>query len=176
MSKIATLEIDGNKFELPIVIGSENEAAVDISKLRDQSGVITLDPGYKNSGSCKSEITFLDGELGILRYRGYAIEDLAEKAHFLEVSYLVIFGELPTASQLLQYETDIRKYTLVNEVMTAPTAVISPEDSMGVVMNKFESANKAFLPVLKNDKYYGFISKSVALEAYRSKLKSMTIE
>jgi citrate synthase len=117
MSKIATLEIDGNKFELPIVIGSENEAAVDISKLRDQSGVITLDPGYKNSGSCKSEITFLDGELGILRYRGYAIEDLAEKAHFLEVSYLVIFGELPTASQLLQYETDIRKYTLVNEEM-----------------------------------------------------------
>ncbi|MFV8360152.1 citrate synthase [Flavobacterium sp. LS1P3] len=117
MSKIATLEIDGKKFELPIIVGSENEVAIDINKLRDLSGVITLDPGYKNSGSCKSEITFLDGELGILRYRGYSIEDLAEKADFLEVSYLLIFGELPTVDQLAQFETDIRKYTLVNEEM-----------------------------------------------------------
>jgi len=117
MSKIATLEIDGNQFELPLIVGSENEGAVDISKLRDASGLITLDPGYKNSGSCKSEITFLDGELGILRYRGYSIEDLAEKSNFLEVSYLVIFGELPTAEQLYQFEEDIRKYTLVNEEM-----------------------------------------------------------
>ncbi len=117
MSKIATLEIDGKKFELPIIVGSENEIAIDINKLRDLSGVITLDPGYKNSGSCKSDITFLDGELGILRYRGYSIEDLAEKADFLEVSYLLIFGELPTVDQLAQFETDIRKYTLVNEEM-----------------------------------------------------------
>ncbi|RKS89773.1 citrate synthase [Flavobacterium limicola] len=117
MSKIAKLEIDGKVFELPVITGSENESAVDISKLRDLSGVITLDPGYKNSGSCKSEITFLDGELGILRYRGYSIEDLAEKAHFLEVSYLLIFGELPTVKQLEQFENDIRKYTLVNEEM-----------------------------------------------------------
>ena len=117
MSKIATLEIDGKKIELPIIMGSENEVAIDINKLRDLSGVITLDPGYKNSGSCKSDITFLDGELGILRYRGYAIEDLAEKADFLEVSYLLIFGELPTVDQLAQFETDIRKYTLVNEEM-----------------------------------------------------------
>jgi citrate synthase len=76
--------------------------------------VITLDPGYKNSGACTSEITFLDGELGI-RYRGYSIEDLAAKGHFLEVSYLVIFGELPTVAQLENFETNIRKYTLVNE-------------------------------------------------------------
>jgi citrate synthase len=117
MSKIATLEIDGNQFELPVIVGSENEGAIDISKLRDASGLITLDPGYKNSGSCKSEITFLDGELGILRYRGYSIEDLAEKSNFLEVSYLVIFGELPSAEQLHQFEEDIRKYTLVNEEM-----------------------------------------------------------
>ncbi|RTY83258.1 citrate synthase [Flavobacterium sp. ZB4P23] len=117
MSKTATLEIDGKKIELPIVVGSENEVAIDINKLRDLSGIITLDPGYKNSGSCKSDITFLDGELGILRYRGYAIEDLAEKADFLEVSYLLIFGELPNTKQLAQFETDIRKYTLVNEEM-----------------------------------------------------------
>ncbi|MGL5111689.1 MAG: citrate synthase [Flavobacterium sp.] len=117
MSKIATLEFDGNKFELPIIVGSENEAGVDISKLRDLSGIITLDPGYKNSGSCKSEITFLDGELGILRYRGYAIEDLAENAHFLEVCYLIVFGELPTKCQLDQFESDIHHHTLVNEEM-----------------------------------------------------------
>jgi citrate synthase len=117
MSKTAILEIDGKKYEFPIVKGSENEEAIDINKLRDLTGVITLDPGYKNSGSCTSKITFLDGELGILRYRGYSIEDLAEKADFLEVSYLLIFGELPTAEQLEQFETDIRKHTLVNEEM-----------------------------------------------------------
>jgi citrate synthase len=117
MSKTAILEFDGNKYELPTLTGSENETAIDISKLRDLSGLITMDPGYKNSGVCKSEITFLDGEEGILRYRGYSIEDLADKADFLEVSYLVIFGELPTKSQLSDFETDIRKYTLVNEEM-----------------------------------------------------------
>jgi citrate synthase len=117
MSKIATLEYDGQKYELPTMTGSENETAVDISKLRDLSGLITMDPGYKNSGVCKSDITFLDGEEGILRYRGYSIEDLADKADFLEVSYLVIFGELPTKSQLEDFERNIRKYTLVNEEM-----------------------------------------------------------
>ncbi|QOG03756.1 citrate synthase [Flavobacterium sp. MDT1-60] len=117
MSKIATLEVDGKKIELPVITGSENESAIDINKLRDLTGIITIDPGYKNSGSCKSEITFLDGELGILRYRGYSIEDLAEKANFLEVSYLLIFGELPTAQELEQFENGIKKHTLVNEEM-----------------------------------------------------------
>ena len=117
MSKIAVLELDGKKYEFPVIVGSENEVAVDINKLRDLSGAITLDPGYKNSGSCQSEITFLDGEEGILRYRGYAIEELADKANFLEVSYLLIFGDLPTKHQLEDFETNIRKYTLVNEEM-----------------------------------------------------------
>ncbi|MBC5837017.1 citrate synthase [Flavobacterium muglaense] len=117
MSKTAILEFDGKKYEFPVVKGSENEEAIDINKLRDLTGAITLDPGYKNSGSCTSKITFLDGELGILRYRGYSIEDLAEKADFLEVSFLLIFGELPTAAQLKQFEVDIRKHTLVNEEM-----------------------------------------------------------
>ncbi len=117
MSKTAILEFDGKKYEFPVIVGSENEPGIDIEKLRALTGAITLDPGYKNSGSCKSEITFLDGEEGILRYRGYAIEDLAEKADFLEVAYLVIFGELPTKTQLAQFETDIRKHTLVNEEM-----------------------------------------------------------
>lgn len=117
MSKTAVLEYDGKRYEFPVIVGSENEAAIDIESLRAQTGAITLDPGYKNSGSCESKITFLDGEEGILRYRGYAIEDLAEKADFLEVSYLLIFGELPTKKQLDQFESDIRKYTLVSEEM-----------------------------------------------------------
>ena len=117
MSKTAILELDGKKYEFPVIVGTENEVAIDIDALRSASGAITIDPGYKNSGSCKSEITFLDGEEGILRYRGYSIEDLADKADFLEVSYLLIFGELPTAAQLEKFENDIRKYTLVNEEM-----------------------------------------------------------
>ena len=117
MSKIATLEIDGKKYEFPLIVGTEDEVAIDIEKLRSETGFITMDPGYKNSGSCKSDITFLDGEQGILRYRGYSIEDLAAKANFLEVAYLLVFGELPTKDQLQQFEDDIRKHTLVNEEM-----------------------------------------------------------
>ena len=117
MSKNATLEIDGKKVDLPLIVGSENEVAIDIEKLRALTGAITLDPGYKNSGSCKSAITFLDGEEGILRYRGYSIEELAENSNFLEVAYLIIFGELPTQAQIEKFETDIRKHTLVNEEM-----------------------------------------------------------
>ena len=117
MSKTALLEFEGKKYEFPLIEGSENETAIDISKLRDLTGAITMDPGYKNSGVCKSDITFLDGEEGILRYRGYSIEQLADKGNFLEVSYLVIFGELPTADQLAKFEKDIHRYTLVNEEM-----------------------------------------------------------
>jgi len=117
MSKTATIAIDDKKVELPVIVGTENEVAIDIEKLRALTGVITLDPGYKNSGSCKSAITFLDGEEGILRYRGYAIEELAEQSNFLEVAYLTIFGELPTAEQIEKFENDIRKHTLVNEEM-----------------------------------------------------------
>ena len=116
MSDIATLEINGEKYEFPIIKGTENEYAIDIKKLRGGTGgVITIDPGYKNTGSCESAITFLDGEKGILRYRGYAIEDLAEKADFLEVAYLLIFGELPSAEQLSKFHTDINTHAYVDE-------------------------------------------------------------
>ena len=117
MSKNASLELDGKKYEFPLIVGTEDEVGIDISKLRDLTNAITLDPGYKNSGACESEITFLDGELGILRYRGYSIEELAEKAHFLEVAYLLIFGELPTKTELEEFESHIRRYTLVDEEM-----------------------------------------------------------
>jgi len=117
MSKTAILELDGVKHEFPVIVGSENETAINIETLRTKTGAVTLDPGYKNSGACKSAITFLDGEEGILRYRGYSIEDLAEKANFLEVTYLIIFGELPKKAELEKFENDIRKHTLVNEEM-----------------------------------------------------------
>lgn len=116
-SNSAIIELNGQKYEFPLVVGSENEIAIDIEKLRALTGAITIDPGYKNSGSCTSEITYLDGEEGILRYRGYSIEELAENGTFLETSYLLIFGELPTKQQLEQFENDIRKYSLVNEEM-----------------------------------------------------------
>lgn len=117
MSEIAKLELGGKVFEFPVITGTENEKAIDISKLRSETGYITLDKGYKNTGSCLSEITFLDGEEGILRYRGYPIEELAEDASFLEVAYLILKGELPTTSQLKEFEQTIDKHTLVHEDM-----------------------------------------------------------
>ena len=150
MSKTAILEFDGQKYEFPVLVGSENEPAIDIDKLRALTGAITLDPGYKNSGSCKSEITFLDGEEGILRYRGYAIEDLADKANFLEVSYLVIFGELPTKTQLAQFETDIRKYTLVNEEMKNILDGFPRSAHPMGVLSSLTSALTAFNPKVVN--------------------------
>ena len=117
MSDKATLEYGGKKHEFSVIKGTEDELGVDIKTLRGTSGLITLDPGYKNTGSCESEITFLDGEKGVLRYRGYAIEDLATKADFLEVAYLLIFGELPNRAELDKFHEDIRHEQLVNEEM-----------------------------------------------------------
>jgi len=114
----AKIEFDGKQYELPVVVGSENEHGIDISTLRSASGgLITLDRGFKNTGSCESAITFLNGEQGILRYRGYSIEDLAESASFLEVAYLLIFGELPTQEQLDKFHQDIKDESNVDEEM-----------------------------------------------------------
>ncbi|MFO0493942.1 MAG: citrate synthase [Flavobacteriia bacterium] len=117
MSEVAKIELDGKTYEFPVVVGTENEKAIDISKLRDTTGYVTLDTGYKNTGATKSKITFLDGEEGILHYRGYPIEQLAEKATFLEVAYLLIYGELPTQAQLDNFKNSITKHTLVHEDM-----------------------------------------------------------
>jgi citrate synthase len=117
MSTTASLVLDGKSYELPVIEGSENEKAVDIQKLRDQTEYITLDSGYKNSGATTSKITFLDGETGILRYRGYPIEQLAEKSSFIEVAYLLIYGNLPTKTELDQFATSISRHTLIHEDM-----------------------------------------------------------
>lgn len=114
-AETAELHFNGEVYQIPVVKGTENEKALDISKLRGQSGLITLDTGFKNTGSTQSAITFLDGEKGILRYRGYTIEQLAENASFLEVAYLIIYGELPKAEQLEHWRNDITYHTLIHE-------------------------------------------------------------
>ena len=115
MTNTARLEVNEKSIDLPLVMGSESEIGIDISKLRSQTKAITLDPGFVNTGSCESGITYLDGEKGILRYRGYPIEQLAEKSNFLEVSYLLIYGELPTNQQLNDFEYNVKQHTLLHE-------------------------------------------------------------
>ncbi len=117
MSNSVKLQVNGTEHELPLVTGTEGEVGLDISKLRAQTGAITLDSGYGNTGACESGITFLNGEQGILRYRGYPIEQLAERASFLEVAYLLIWGELPTQEELTRFRLDITKHTLIHEDM-----------------------------------------------------------
>ena len=117
MSKFATLQLNGQTIELPIIEGVEGDWAVDIRQLRQKTGFITYDPGYGNTGSCKSGITFMDGEKGILRYRGIPIEDLAEHSSFVETAYLVINGELPTRQELNRTSVHLNDHSLVHEDM-----------------------------------------------------------
>ena len=117
MSETVKLSIEDKIYELPVIEGSENEKAIDISKLRSQTGYITIDTGFKNTGSTTSSITFLDGEKGILNYRGYSIEQLAEKSDFLEVSYLLIYGDLPTKIEYEEFKRNITNHTLIHEDM-----------------------------------------------------------
>jgi citrate synthase len=112
---VAQLTFEGKTIDLPVITGTENEKAIDISSLRDATGLVTMDLGYKNTGATRSAVTFLDGELGILRYRGYPIEQLAEKSNFMEVAYLLIYGELPTKTQYDAFFNQIKMHTLVNE-------------------------------------------------------------
>ncbi len=111
----AILQVEGKSYEFPIVTGSENEKAIDISTLRDKTGYVTLDIGYKNTGATKSAITFLDGEEGILRYRGYPIDEIAENSSFLDVAYLLIFGNKPTKEQSEAFASTVSRHTLVHE-------------------------------------------------------------
>ena len=119
MDKTVKLTYNDKTYDFPLVKGTENELGLDIKSLRAQTGLVTLDPGFKNSGSCQSEITFLNGEKGELKYRGYSIEDLADGASFLEVAFLLIFGKLPTKEQLEKFQNDIRKESLVDEDLKA---------------------------------------------------------
>ena len=163
MSNKAILEVNGQKHEFPTFIGSENEVAIDISTLRSVTGgVTTIDPGFKNTGSCASEITFLDGEKGILRYRGYSIEELAHKADFLEVAYLLIFGELPTKEALDKFHADIKSESIVDDdIRKIIDAFPKSAHPMGV-LSSLTSALTAFNPSSVNvdseeDMYKSFV-------------------
>lgn len=167
MSEKATLEYNGDKFEFPVIKGSENELAIDIKTLRGRTGgMITIDPGYKNTGSCESGITFLDGEKGILRYRGYSIEELAEKADFLEVAYLLIFGELPNKEQLAAFHVDIKNESNVDEEMKKILDAFPKSAHPMGVLSSLTSALIAFNPVSVNvtskDDMYGAIVRILA--------------
>lgn len=150
MSKFAELIYEGNTYKLPVTTGSMNESAIEISKLRDESGLITLDVGYKNTGATKSAITFIDGEEGILLYRGYPIEQLAERSNFMEVSYLLIHGELPTHAQLDSFVGSITRHTLVHEnIKKFLDAYPSDVHPMGVMLAVVSSLS-SFYPASLN--------------------------
>ncbi|MEC7863860.1 MAG: citrate synthase [Bacteroidota bacterium] len=146
MGNKAELHYNGKVYELPVITGAEDENAIDISKLRDQSSLITLDRGFKNTGSCESAITFLNGEEGILRYRGYSIEELAEKSTFLEVAFLLIYSELPTQEELDAFTKDISEHSLVHEdVKSILDGFPSKAHPMGV-LSSLVSSLTAFYP------------------------------
>ncbi len=146
MAEHAELKVKGKIYELPVIEGSEKEVGVDISKLRAQSGLITVDTGFKNTGSTKSAVTFLDGEKGILRYRGYPIEELAEKSTFLEVAYLLIYGDLPSPEELLSFKNRIKRHQIVHEDMkTIIKGFPSSAHPMGV-LSSLVTALTAFFP------------------------------
>ena len=152
MAGTAELILDGKSYQYPTIEGSEGEKAIDIAKLRDETSYITIDSGYKNTGATKSAITFLDGEEGILRYRGYAIEDLAEKANFLSVAYLLINGELPNKVQYDTFDNDIRRHTLVNEDMRRIFDGFPVNAHPMGVMSSLVSAMSGFYPDSYDDK------------------------
>ncbi len=167
MSDKAILEYDGQKYEFPVIKGTEEESAIDIKTLRSATGgLTTIDPGYKNTGSCESAITFLDCEKGILRYRGYSIEELAQKADFLEVCYLLIFGELPNKEQLKAFHIDIKNESHVDEEMKKILDAFPKSAHPMGVLSSLTSALIAFNPVSVNvtsaDEMYGAIVRLLA--------------
>lgn len=146
MEDSVKLTYKNETFQFPLVVGTENELGIDIKNLRALTGLVTLDPGFKNSGSCESGVTFLDGEKGILKYRGYSIEDLANGADFLEVAYLLIFGELPTKEQLIKFQSDINEEAIVDEdLKTILKSFPKTAHPMGILAS-LTSALTAFNP------------------------------
>ena len=147
MTELATLRYNGANIDLPIVEGTQNEKAIDISKLRAQSGLITLDDGYGNTGSCSSAITYVNGEKGVLKYRGYLIESLATKASFIETAYLLIFGDLPTASQLTEFRRLLRENEFIHEDMRHHFDGFPPNAPPMAILSAMINAVGCFQPV-----------------------------
>ena len=151
MDKTAELKIDGKSFELPLVEGSEQERAVDISSLRNDTGIITLDDGYANTGSCQSQVTFIDGEKGILRYRGIPIEELAEKSTFIEVAHLIIMGHLPNSAELRRFSDLLTENELLNEAMKHHFEGFPAHAHPMAILSSMINAASCFYPELLHD-------------------------
>lgn len=166
MSDKVVLEYQGKKYEFPLVKGTEEELGIDIKKLRAEAGIITLDPGFKNTGSCESAITYLDGEKGILRYRGYSIEDLAEKSSFLEVIHLLIFGDLPTKKQLDKFKTDIDEQAIVDQdmkkIIDGFPKYAHPMGVLASLTNALIAFNPSAVQITSEDAMYKAIVKLIA--------------
>ena len=161
MEKSVKLTYKNETFEFPLVGGTENELGIDIKTLRALTGLVTLDPGFKNSGSCESGITFLDGEKGILKYRGYDIDDLANGADFLEVAYLLIFGELPTAAQLDKFQSDINEEAIVDEdlkvILKSFPKTAHPMGILASLTSALTAFNPSSVDVDSEEEMYGAI-------------------
>ncbi|HVN80953.1 MAG TPA: citrate synthase [Terriglobia bacterium] len=148
MNNTAKIELDGKVYELPLVEGTERELAIDISSLRNQTGCITLDDGYGNTGSCKSKITFIDGEKGILRYRGIPIQELAEKSTFIETAYLLIWGKLPNRADLLQFTDLLSDNQLLHEDMKFHFEGFPPHAHPMAILSAMINASGCYYPEL----------------------------
>ena len=148
MNNTAKIELDGNAFELPVVEGTEQERAIDISSLRNLTGCITLDDGYANTGSCKSKITFIDGEQGILRYRGIPIQDLAEKSTFIETAYLLIYGKLPNRLELKQFTELLTMSQMLHEGMRFHFEGFPPHAHPMAILSAMINASGCYNPEL----------------------------
>ena len=151
MEKTAELILDGKTCKLPIVEGSEKERAIDISALRNDTGLITLDDGYGNTGSCESRITFIDGEQGILRYRGIPIEELAAKSTFIEVAHLIIMGKLPNSAELQRFSELLTDNELLNEAMRYHFEGFPPHAHPMAILSSMINAASCFYPELLTD-------------------------
>jgi citrate synthase len=171
MSEHARIELDGTTFEAPIIVGTEGEKALDVRKLRSETGHITYDVGYANTGSVKSAITYIDGEQGILRYRGYPIEQLAERSNFIETSYLLIYGELPTADQLHSFRRNITLHTLLRENMRAFFDAFPPDAHPMAIL----AAATAGLSTFYQDHYDPLNADDVEISIYRLMAKLPTV-
>lgn len=149
--KKATLVLDGNEYELPTIVGSEGEVGIDVTSLRRQSGAVTFDPGYGNTGACQSAITFIDGERGILRYRGYPIEELAHNARFTEVCYLLIYGHLPDSTELAAFRNGLTYHSLIHEDMKKFFEGYPPSAHPMAILASMVSALSTYYPDSETD-------------------------
>src|SRR4030042_2290067 len=149
MGESVRIEIEGKRYELPLIIGSEGEKAIDINELRKKTGLITYDPGFGNTGSCKSAITFMDGEKGILRYRGIPIEELAEYSTFKETAYLLINGRLPNRAELNQFSVLLNDHSLVHEDMQLFYQNFPRASHPMGILSSMVNATRSFYPELQ---------------------------